>query len=278
MLGEILREVVADSSRVVIAAPYLKADALAWLLSWIRVDAELCCMTRWRPADIVQGASDVLCRQLVLEHNGSFLLHPNMHAKLYRGDDRALVGSANVSWSALGDGPSANLEILCAPAHTFDVHAFEAQLLREARSITDAEFRYWQSLELSKDDMPLMLFAREETSSASDWKPLTRDPKHLWWAYRGESRLVPSEGELIAARADLAELELPADLDRSAFNLWLAGCLLSSAFVVQVKELWDRPADDKLRTVAVSWGMSLSTSARSVETAEVWLHYFLPGL
>ena len=70
--------------QMVIAAPYIKEEALGLLLDLVPDASTIICVTRWSPNDILAGASDIVCRRLVIERGGKFRLHSNLHAKYYR--------------------------------------------------------------------------------------------------------------------------------------------------------------------------------------------------
>ena len=84
-----------EATDLLIVAPYIKADALTIALENLSSGASLTCVTRWNPQDISSGASDTICRTIVLQRGGTFRLHPSLHAKYYRAGNAMLVGSAN---------------------------------------------------------------------------------------------------------------------------------------------------------------------------------------
>ena len=95
--GDMLIDLCFDAQHLVIAAPYIKVDALAKVLADISPTASLICVTRWNPHDLAAGVSDTECRTLVIERGGSFRLHPSLHAKYYHIDNVILIGSANLT-------------------------------------------------------------------------------------------------------------------------------------------------------------------------------------
>lgn len=74
------------------------------------------------------------------------MLHPSLHAKFYRIDDVVLIGSANLTSSAMGWSQQPNLEILCQAGGNFDSWTFQRQLLQGAREISDDEFQRWEAI------------------------------------------------------------------------------------------------------------------------------------
>ena len=158
--GDMLSSVCSGAQHLIIAAPYIKADALAKVLADVSPTASLICITRWNLHDLAVGASDTECRTIVTERGGSFRLHPLLHAKYYRIDDVVLIGSANLTYSAMGWAAQSNLEILCRAAADFDAGAFQQILLEGAREISDDEFARWEAItEIST------------RSSGSYWRP-----------------------------------------------------------------------------------------------------------
>ena len=180
--GDTLAQHCSSAQTLVFAAPYIKADALRRILASVNVEASLTCITRWIPHDLAVGVSDVECRELVIGFGGSFRLHPSLHAKFYHLDDVVLVGSANLTLSALGwsDGP--NLEILCQAGSDFDFRTFEQALLDESREVTDAEFMRWQAVSGIEAHLGRQL--TEGQRRIRTWRPRTRDPIHLELSYQ----------------------------------------------------------------------------------------------
>ena len=144
--GDSLSRLYKEASHLVLAAPYIKSDALSRALENIDPSAYLICITRWKAQDILTGASDLECRTVVKERGGAFRIHPSLHAKYYRGGDAVLIGSANLTNAAMGWGKKPNLEVLCTPGPDFDTNAFEQILFEQSREVTDADFKYWQTI------------------------------------------------------------------------------------------------------------------------------------
>ena len=191
--GTVLRGHCSDAQNIAIVAPYIKADALTMILGVVSPVASLVCITRWKLYDLTVGASDSECRTIVKEFGGSFRLHPSLHAKYYRIDDVVLIGSANLTSSAMGWSPQSNLEILCRPGNDFDECAFWQELLKDSREISDDEFRRWEAI--------VKINARSEWANAvnqprlDSWRPTTRDPRHLELSYQGREDEIASFDE-----------------------------------------------------------------------------------
>ena len=266
-----LTDACRSADEAVIAAPYIKADALKRLLEQLRPDAALTCVTRWTARDMLFGASDAECRTLVLDRGGAFRLHPRLHAKYYRCGQRVLVGSANLTAHGMGYAPSANLEVLCEPAPAFDAAAFERDLLTESRSLSDADFEQWTAIAR----IPPPLGPAVKAPDPLDWQPVTRDPEHVWLVYNGHLSRIPSSDERQLARADLGQLALPSGLDRSAFDAWVSAQLLGSSIVDDVRRTEGMDKDEAWERLAEAWGRDKSEANRIRETVMNWTTRFL---
>ena len=269
--GDLVTRLSSDAQSLVIAAPYIKADALSKVLATVSAEASLICVTKWDPRDLAVGASDVECRNLVIGSGGSFRLHPSLHAKFYHIDDVVLIGSANLTSSALGWSEQPNLEILCRAGDDFDSWAFQQELLKDAREISDDEFLRWESV------------ARIATSRVGGqprldtWRPRTRDPIHLELSYRGREDQIASLDEQNATRRDLRALAMPSDLTNEEVRMWATACLLGAPFtnsVIQLSHTIDVAAS--YQSLARTYDLNLTEARRDMETVQSWLALLAP--
>ena len=270
--GNALSNLCSGARHLVIAAPYIKADALATVLADVSPEASLFCITRWNPQDIAVGASDTECRTIVTERGGSFRLHPSLHAKFYQIDDAVLIGSANLTSSAMGWSPRSSLEILCRPGDDFDALAFQQELLGHAREISDKEFAHWEAitqinaqshLTINLDGQPLF----------DAWRPATRDPRHLELAYRGREGEIASFDERRAARRDIEALLIPPGLTDKQVRSWASACLLAAPFTNTVIRLQNMEAPHVSRSLADTYDLSVTEARRDMETVRSWLAF-----
>ena len=273
-LGKVLLEMCSSAQRLFIAAPYIKMDALDTVLTDAKSIDSLVCITRWRPEDIIVGVSDVGCRALVTERRGSFRLHPSLHAKYYGIDDVVLVGSANLTSSAMGWVPQPNVEILCRAGDDFDVHEFERELLRDSREISDVEFARWEAL--GKIDAR----SRREIIGAqlplAAWRPATREPRNLVLAYRGRGEEIASFDEQKAARRDIQALSIPMGMTDDAVKAWISICLLASPFTNSVIGLNDSDTPNVAKLLSETYGLGATEARRDMETVQNWLSFLKP--
>ena len=272
--GNVLSRLCAGARNLVIAAPYIKTDALTRMLADVSPTTSLICITRWNPHDLAVGASDAECRTIVTERGGSFRLHPSLHAKYYRIDEAVLIGSANLTFPALGWSVHSNLEILCRPGYDFDVRAFEKCLFNDAREINDYEFERWKSI-------TRIATANQPTISAHQplldtWRPAARDPRHLELAYQGRIDDIAASDEQLTAQRDIEALVFPPDLSLEQMRIWASTCLLAAPFTNSVIHLHGMDSSDCARILAETYGLDRTEARRDIETVENWLAFLAP--
>ena len=269
--GDVLLSVCSSAECLVIAAPYIKSNALSRILNGAKSIASLTCITRWCPGDLIFGASDVECRDLINNSGGTFKLHPSLHAKYYRIDDKVFIGSANLTYSALGWAQGSNLEILCRPEEDFDTQGFEQRLLRESREISEIEFSRWEALTKIEN-----LGERVNVgvhSGLDTWRPSTRDLVNLELAYRGKENEIASFDEQRAAQRDLQALEIPPGLTQEAMKVWISTCLFVSPFANSVRQLDEVDSPNNPGLLAASYGLGATEARRDMETVQNWFSF-----
>lgn len=223
-------------SEVVLIAPFVKEWVLRLMLERINEDVDIRLVTRWKVEEVAAGVSDVGCWDAIKEiPKASLLLCPPLHAKYYRFDGVAVVGSANLTGKALGWVAPPNLEFVVEnePALAFEQEVVDCSVLcREemARAMEEeaAEFgRTW-----GLEDLPGGV---DNYDVRLGWLPRTRQPSDLFIGYSGEGELL-SAGSRAAVQDDLSALGLPAGLDEDAFRVTVRMCLLKHPLIVELDE------------------------------------------
>lgn len=275
-LGDMLSSVCSGAQHLIIAAPYIKADALTKVLADISPAASLICITRWNLHDFAAGVSDTECRTIVTERGGSFRLHPSLHAKYYRIDDVILVGSANLTSSAMGWSRQPNLEILCRPGDDFDAETFQQSLFEGAREIGDEEFAHWESI--AKIGAQETRKVTGATPRLDTWRPETRDFRHLELAYQGREDEIASSDEQRAAQRDIQALQIPLDLTDEQVRTWASSCLLAAPFTNDVIRLHGMDTTSSSRSLAEIYNLRITEARRDMETIQNWLAFLIPEI
>lgn len=275
--GDLLSGICAGAKSLVVAAPYVKANALTRLLTDVSPESSLVCVTRWTPHDLAVGASDIECRTIVTERGGAFRLHPSLHAKYYRIDKVVLIGSANLTSAALGWSQQPNLEILCRPGADFDPCAFQRRLLSGSRAISDEEFAHWRAISEIKTQTDS---ANGEVPPLLDnWRPTTRNPTHVELVYYGREDAIASFDEQRAAQRDISALRIPPGLNDDEVRAWLSACLLATPFANTVLEVHNTvDLVSSYRQLATTYGLNITDARRSMETVQNWLALLTPEI
>ena len=109
-----------------------------------------------------------------------------------------------------------------------------------------------------------------------NWRPKTRDPRHIVLSYRGTEEQIASYDEQTAARTDIQKLQIPAELSNDEVRTWAFVCLLNSPFAHAVIQLLGEP--DKTvsyRILSGAYGLRLTEARRDMETVQNWLAFLL---
>ena len=277
------------SEEVLLVAPYIKASVLARLLASIPITIELDCVTRWRPADIMAGVSDLEVFRIVDEHGGKFWLRQDLHAKYFRGDEHVLLGSANLTSTALGWSSKPNLELLInANLKMEDLKDFENILFEAAVQVDENLYTTFRdSAKNWKLDAPPAnhqdilleeyLFSKPQLRLKS-WMPACRSPADLFSIYQpSEADFLPTE-TLQSGNLDLAILQPPPRLTAEEFKNVIAVSLLA----IPVFNVIDRFVTEPRRFGEVrehlqqELSLSYEQAGRAWQTLIRWIRYFLP--
>lgn len=278
--SRILERTSGARETILLCAPFIKQGPLEQILG----DCTASCLqifTRWRPEEVAAGVSDTSVLSLVKGRGGSVHLCDALHAKYYRFDDQALIGSANLTGAALGWSPSPNLELLVElPAWTAEARQLEAALRAESvaasEEIAEAVEAAASLLPASATDPRMTM--NDEKTPRSEFVPNLREPKDLYRAYRDGPHVLASSAAK-AARADLYALDLPGGLTARAFRLVVGARLLQLPSVVFVDELlatsqrFGAISDALARRL----NMTRADADRAWQALMRWLLEFLPA-
>ncbi len=267
--------------RAVLCAPFVKVTSLQTVLDTIPEGVAIELFTRWRPDEVAVGVSDTAVLSIVEERSGTVHLCDRVHAKLFRFDDVALIGSANLTAAALGWSASPNLELLVeVPASTPEVVALEISLRRDAVPATEeiaAAVERAAAL-LPAVALPSANNADPEAHRSGSWHPLLREPRDLSIAYsRGLDLL--SGASAAAASVDLAALEIPPGLGVEAFEAVVGTRLMQARLVQIVDDALAEP--QRFGAIRDLLGdlldLNRAEASHAWQTLMRWLLYFLPS-
>ena len=268
-----------------IVAPFMRSAALTRLLDSIPIGTKTTIVTRWRPVDLLAGASDLGVYDLAESREASLFLRYDLHAKFFAADDRGLIGSANVTDTALGWRTPANLELLAPVARTTDhIIEFEKALLTGAVRATAGQRDRLQVLLEKLDGLPSMIpdIAANETAMGllpSTWVPRVRNPDELYSVYCGSNDV--SRSALKTMREELAQIGTIPGMDEEGFRAWVTVTISQTPLVAGVIQHIDKNSqltEAELSNLLAEIGVDAKVyrSRDVLEVLERWLTYFLP--
>ncbi|ABA25015.1 hypothetical protein Ava_B0305 (plasmid) [Trichormus variabilis ATCC 29413] len=291
-----LEKLCAEAHKdILLAAPFIKVSVLERLFLKISNDVKVKCITRWHPEEILAGVSDLEVWNIIKARpNCSLWLKHNLHAKFYRADEECLVGSANLTASALGWSNHPNFEILVVlPATYNNLKTFEAELLAGCIQIDDGLFEQMSiTIEILKNhhlqQLPLPTVEVKESSfenlaqaqaKINYWLPTLRNPEDLYLAYSGQLEKLTTISRK-AALLDIHTLPLTPNLPKDAFESYLGLILLEMPIIQQVDEFIATPkrfgaVRDFLSSLPCATVPDFNAE-HAWQTLMRWLRYFLP--
>ena len=255
MLGGEVSEVVSGAKEdVVIVAPYIKAVPLDRVLSQLMDHVtSVTCVTRWLPEDIASGVCDLDVLTIVnAKKGGRLLVHPQLHAKYYRGDDRCLIGSANLTARGLGWMAPANVELLIELPSSFPgLRDWEATLIDSAVLAT-SELHDQISREADRireqterAGIPEVEDDQGSGQASAYWVPRCSVPDRLWDVYsKNESSNAMLITTIEAALDDLEALRPPPGLSKTLFHAYVAGIMKQMPLIVTIDNRASRGLSD----------------------------------
>ena len=268
-----------------IVAPFMRSEALSRLLDSIPVGTQTTVVTRWRPVDLLAGASDLGVYDLVESKKIPLYLRQDLHAKFFAADDMCLIGSTNVTLTALGWRTPANLELLTPADRTANhIVEFEEMLLAgSVRATAEQRDRLEELLE-RLGRLPTVASEIEEETAMEilppSWVPRARNPEELYLVYSGDSDV--SHTTLQTMQEDLARLGTIPGMDEGEFRAWVAATINQTPLVsrvIQCIEEKGEVTESTLKELLVEIGADTNESRPHdvLEVLERWLTYFLPA-
>ena len=221
--GERLKDLLEEAKhRVVLCAPFIKATVLQTILSVVPDTVPVKIVTRWRAAEVAVGISDLEVLQIATERpNTELRLLDDLHAKLYLADDKCLVGSANLTASALGWSKHSNIELLISAKSTDSDIAFLLKQLDAAELATIAIRSKIEAM-IANLEVKRLEEGEDMTDESSvrrlAWLPRCAAPDKLYEVYQDLETTVVVEGTKEDGLADLRDLQIRPGLSAMDFE------------------------------------------------------------
>ena len=283
--NEVVSLLSVAQHNVLIVAPFIRSNAFSRLLESIPDGVETTVVSRWRLTDLLAGASDLGVYDLTEEKGIPLYLRSDLHAKVYAADERCLVGSANITSSALGWRMPANMEILTPLARNVNqIVEFEAALFSGAvRASREQRDQLAKLLEKFSGQFDKITDVEIDSDAISylppNWIPSTRNPDELFLVYNGNNDF--SRSALKAMRQDMGQLCPVPGMDEDGFREWVATAICQTPLISKVLQQIDEEGEvtqPALSNLLEEIGVELQNyKTRDVlEVLERWLSYFLP--
>ncbi len=291
--GEELLNLCAQAKEgVVLVSPFVKSAALQRVLEVIpEENTTITCVARWRPEEIAAGACDVEIFDVIRQRpRARLFIHPLLHAKFFRVDDRCLLGSANLTKRALGWMMPANLELLFeVPAETYVLRRFEQVLFSTAFEASEALRNEMESAakDLQSEGLTTRVLSEEGIPGeevafpASGWLPLCTMPELLYTIYSGKDSEDIVQWTFDSGQRDLEMLRIPSRLSRAAFHKYVAASIQQAPFIQHVYEVAARDpitpqeGENLIRSEVDEQDLYYSPE-QHWDTVRKWLLFFLP--
>lgn len=286
--GDAILELMrAATSRVVIAAPYIKSATIRRLLGALPdTVSDFVCITRWLPEDIASGVCDLeIFDDVTRLHGGQLLVHPHLHAKFYSNNQNTLVGSANLTSRGLGWHTPSNVELLVAlPAEFPGLIAWETALLSSAIQATE-QLREQINMQAEQLKQTRLLrhppeVEHETGGKSALWIPQCPVPDRLWEVYRGRGTDTMVTSALKAAQEDLEALSPPQGLTEDLFTAYIAGILRQMPLFIEIDKLsstglTDTKAQEFLSDHLNGRTQGMNEYGRIWRIIKLWILYFV---
>lgn len=278
-LGDKLIDLAASSNgEFVMCAPFAKREVVVRILSVLPEGVSVRLYTRWRPEEVAAGVSDTAVLQAIRARGGTVYLQDRLHAKFYRNEFQVLLGSANLTATALGWSSRPNVELL-VNAERAVVTRVEQWLSSESIEATDEIAEevdaIARGLQIPGFVAPSALDRTE--IAAGMWIPQLRMPADLYAAYsRGLDSLTSKSAA--SAALDLVALELPQGLSEKQFYL-LVGHRLKQQVFVQAADAYlckPRRFGEVRDWISQHAGLDRREASDVWQTLMRWMMEFLP--
>ena len=207
--------------RVLLCAPFIKVKVLKTILSVVSESIPVQIITRWRANEVASGISDLDVFHIARERpNTELRLLDALHAKLYLADEECLLGSANLTGSALGWSKHSNVEILI-PVQSTDANV--EFLIKRLEASHLATFEILSEIEKAAANLPAVVL--DEGQDILDenhvhklaWLPRCAAPDKLYEVYKAPDTAVVIEEAKEDGLSDLRDLQIQPGLLEAEF-------------------------------------------------------------
>ena len=222
--GERLKTLLENATtNVVLCAPFIKSKVLRTVLGVVSSDVHVLIITRWKPIEIAAGVSDLEVYDVAKDRpNTELRLLQDLHAKIYTADDQCLIGSANLTASALGWSEVHNIELMI---QTITSDSEVVLLMKQLEKAEPVSLETRTAMESAVENVELVKFDEavdmtdDEHSRQISWLPRCAAPEKLYEIYIDPGTKIVAEGTKEDAEADLQDLYVSKGLKHDGFTV-----------------------------------------------------------
>lgn len=242
-LYRVLEDRIAGGDDIIlILVPFAKLAALKQL-HWVHASkVKLKIVCRWRPRDLIYGASDVEVFTYLKESGCQLYVNPDIHLKLYVfGSNVAFNTSGNLTLQGLGYADHANIEV----GNMVDLTTLDwvkiYQIIEGSRQVDDELHSRFKAFvdEQPKigPNTPFPDFLPAPKTYTISSLPATATPVKLADFYFDANLAKPTPEEVRRAIHDLVTFGIPQNLAKTDFDERLGTAFLKTPFVEDFIEL-----------------------------------------
>ena len=228
--------------------------------------------------------ADLGVYDVAIAKGADLYLRYDLHAKLFAADGQCLVGSPNVTATALGWRSPENLELLVTvPRSEPEVVRFEKRLFKGAVRASEAlRDRLVAFLESHRGrELTISDLEPEATGQLQpDWIPQIRNPEELFSVYNGSTDV--GRTALQAMREDLRQMSIVPGMNEPLFREWVAASISQTPLIQSVVhhiehkgEVTESDITTFLREFDI--GPKVARPREILENLERWLTCFFPA-
>jgi hypothetical protein len=253
---KIIEERISSGDDIILLiVPFVKLGALQQL-HWVRTkDLRLKVISRWRPDDLLAGASDVEIYPFLRDAGCELYVNSDVHMKLYVfGSNTAFNTSANLTLHGLGYSDTPNIEVGNAVILTSEDWAKIYEIVASSRQVDDAIYeRFRKFVEDNRvpgtGRLPPDLLGPAKAYTIASL-PATFTPQKLAEYYFRTGLAEDAAENVRRAVHDLVTYKIPRGLTREQFDAELGKAFRNTPFVKDFIQLLKK--ESNLRFGAVN--------------------------
>lgn len=253
---------------MVLIAPFIKRSVMEECIDAVPEGVPITVYTRWDPSEVANGVSDPGIITLGPIEDSVWLV-PSLHAKAYIVDDRALVGSANLTQRALGlEKGVGNVEVLVPIAAS----APEIAALMEDIGLTARRTNANYAAAVTEQArLSAIVDVPEGNVAIPRFYPTCRNPSRVTALCLGDAPTHPGDAD---AEADILRLGIPRGLDESGVRDIIATHLRAHPDLSPLYHAGIINSATLINSVVTNVGVEGAEADRRVDTLVRWLQHF----